>query len=216
MRHRVSTKPLDQVAGLVYLLQTDFIPIYDAKQSPADAWEVLVHYLSPTFRAQLLFNYPEPGNRSRYWLPSWEQVMEDKAIAPCFSDILAGVCRTNNSDADYFYEGPLIESGNVQGLGEVPNEPTPRKGEVVINDANGAPHTLKIVADHMYPIPDGFYALLSCTSGFFPLMKWDNWVVGRIRQDGRFEKLSVFHTADDEEVPLPDLALDRPVKTFLC
>ncbi len=33
MRNRVSTKPLDRVAGLVYLVMTDSIPIYDAEQS---------------------------------------------------------------------------------------------------------------------------------------------------------------------------------------
>ncbi|KAK0476912.1 hypothetical protein EDD18DRAFT_1382898 [Armillaria luteobubalina] len=37
MKRRVSTKPLDKVAGLVYLLRTSSIPIYDTKQSPTDA-----------------------------------------------------------------------------------------------------------------------------------------------------------------------------------
>ncbi len=31
MQHRVSSKPLDKVAGLVYLFQTDTIPIYDTE-----------------------------------------------------------------------------------------------------------------------------------------------------------------------------------------
>ncbi len=55
MQHRVSKKPLDKVAGLVYLLQTYSIPIYDVEQSAADAWEVLVDVMWPEFRAQLLF-----------------------------------------------------------------------------------------------------------------------------------------------------------------
>ncbi len=37
MQTRVSTKPLDKAAGLVYLLQTYSIPIYNAEQSAADA-----------------------------------------------------------------------------------------------------------------------------------------------------------------------------------
>ncbi len=58
MQKRVSTKPLDKVAGLVYLFQTDSIPIYDVEQSAADAWEVLVDVMGPEFRAQLFFFYP--------------------------------------------------------------------------------------------------------------------------------------------------------------
>ncbi|KAK0230046.1 hypothetical protein IW262DRAFT_1488509 [Armillaria fumosa] len=214
MKHRVSTKPLDKVAGLVYPLRTDFIPIYDTKQSPARAWEALVEAMDPCLRAELLFIYPEPGDGRKHWRPSWEQLMVKKVIAPSFGDVGGGVHRTNHSDADY-YESHFIESGNVRGLGEVPHESTPRQGEVVINDANGVPHTLKIVADHTYPIPDSFYTLLGCTS-VSPLLKRDRWVVGQIRQDGWFEKLSVFHSADEEEVHLCDLTLGQQVQTFLC
>ncbi|KAK0230065.1 hypothetical protein IW262DRAFT_1291245 [Armillaria fumosa] len=124
MKHRVSTKPLDKVAGLVYLLQTVSIPMYDTKQSAADAWEVLMDVMGPRFRAQLLFVYPEPGNRSKYWRPSWEQVMTNKAIAPGFIWYRRSACRTNNADA-YYYEGHYIQSGNVRGLGEVQNKLTP-------------------------------------------------------------------------------------------
>ncbi|KAK0230061.1 hypothetical protein IW262DRAFT_1520776, partial [Armillaria fumosa] len=67
MTHRVLTKPLDKVAGLVYLLRTGSIPIYDTKQSAADAWEVLVDLMDPWFRVQLLFMYPEPGNGRKHW-----------------------------------------------------------------------------------------------------------------------------------------------------
>ncbi|KAK0230063.1 hypothetical protein IW262DRAFT_376372 [Armillaria fumosa] len=62
MKHRVSTKPLDKVAGLVYLLRPAVVPVYDAKQSPADAWEVLMDVMGPELQAQLLFLYPEPGD----------------------------------------------------------------------------------------------------------------------------------------------------------
>ncbi|KAK0230037.1 hypothetical protein IW262DRAFT_1425113 [Armillaria fumosa] len=61
MQHRVSTKPLDKVAGLVYILEMRSIPVYDTKQSPADAWDILVDVMQSRFRAQLFFFYPAPG-----------------------------------------------------------------------------------------------------------------------------------------------------------
>ncbi len=42
MQNRVSMKPLDNVAGLAYLLYSDSIPVYDAEMSDEDAWEVLM------------------------------------------------------------------------------------------------------------------------------------------------------------------------------
>ncbi|KAK0421939.1 hypothetical protein EV421DRAFT_1866911 [Armillaria borealis] len=69
MQHRVSTKPLDKVAGLVYLLRTHSIPIYDAEQSEVDAWEVLMEAMVPWNRAELFFYYPEPGSGKKRWRP---------------------------------------------------------------------------------------------------------------------------------------------------
>ncbi len=62
MQKRVSTKPLDKVAGLVHLLRCESVPIYDAGQSVEDAWEVLMDFMWIACRAELLFFYPEPGN----------------------------------------------------------------------------------------------------------------------------------------------------------
>ncbi|KAK0465756.1 hypothetical protein IW261DRAFT_1373567 [Armillaria novae-zelandiae] len=210
MRNRVSTKPLDIVAGLVYLLRTNTIPIYDPMQSAEDAWEVLTDVMRPTYRAQLLFFYPEPGNGSKNWCPSWEQLMTSKTISPRFTGHLSGV--ENERSADY-YMGHFIESGLVWGLGDVPNELTPRQGELVFNDDDGDTCTLKIVADHAYSIPDGVYTLLGCNN--VPLSR-DHWVVGQMRQDGRFEKLSVFRSARDEEQHLHHLKLGRLFPIYLC
>ncbi|PBK62011.1 hypothetical protein ARMSODRAFT_943371 [Armillaria solidipes] len=211
MQHRVSTKPLDKVAGLVYLLKTDSIPIYDVEQSAADAWEVLVDVMRPELRAQLLFFYPEPGNGKKCWRPSWEQVMSNKVIAPGFTGYPGMVCRTDNPDADY-YEGYHIESGNVRGLSEVPRESWPRQGELVLKDVTGEPHTLKIVADHGYPIPDGVYTLI----GWYGFISGSElWVVGQLREDGMFQKLSVFCSAADEQARLRHLGIEK-TKIVLC
>ncbi len=80
MQNRVSAKPLDRVAGLVYLLQLDFIPIYEAEQSPEDAWEILVDAMKPENRTELLLYYPEPGNGNKCWRPSWQQAMMNNVI----------------------------------------------------------------------------------------------------------------------------------------
>ncbi|KAK0430571.1 hypothetical protein EV421DRAFT_2090758 [Armillaria borealis] len=213
MRHRVSTKPLDKVAGLVYRLRTDSIPIYDTEQSEGDAWEVLMDVLWPSFGADLLFFYPEPGNRSKCWRPSWEQIMTNESMAPRFNEYPGEVYRTEDSDADWYAEGFRIESGDVRGLAEVPEEPKRRQGVLVFKDMTGAPHTLKIVAPHAYPIPDGLYTLI-CYAG--RLRSTDLWVVGQLREDGKFKKLSVFRSADDEQVRFVELALEKPVKIFLC
>ncbi|KAK0499354.1 hypothetical protein EDD18DRAFT_1349534 [Armillaria luteobubalina] len=209
MCNRVSTKPLDKVAGLVYPLDPDVIPIYNAKQSPEEAWEVLMDVMGSEYEAQLLFFYPEPGDGKKLWRPSWQQVTSDRIVVPQYY-FLDKMNRTEDPDIDC-YTGYCIKSGTVRGLGEVPNEPTPRHGEVDINDDNGAPHTLRVIADHMHPIPDGVYMLLACNGLGNP----DPWVLGQIRQDGRFEKLSVFHSADDA-APLYSLQLHRYVKTALC
>ncbi|KAK0467642.1 hypothetical protein IW261DRAFT_1406997 [Armillaria novae-zelandiae] len=212
MQHRVAVKPVDKVAGLVYLLPTDTIPIYDAEQSEADAWEVLMDVMEPWFRAELLFFFPEPGNGRRYWRPSWEQVMTKKLIPRSFAWYPDKVYRMEDLDADY-YQGYRITSGNVQGLGEILDELDTRQGELAFNDITGTRHTLKIVAEHEYLIPDGLYALIGCV-GRFP--RSDLWVVGELREDGVFKKLSVMHSSDDEQVKLMDLALGQRVKIFLC
>ncbi|SJL06505.1 uncharacterized protein ARMOST_09844 [Armillaria ostoyae] len=122
MQNRVSTKPLDKVAGLAYVLRVDPIPIYDPRQLEANAWEVLVDAMLPGKHAELLFYYPH-GPRSD-WLPE-------------------EVSRTKDPDADWCC-GYRIESGDVRGLAEVPKEGKPRLGELVFRDAAGSLHTFKI------------------------------------------------------------------------
>ncbi|PBK63541.1 hypothetical protein ARMSODRAFT_861378, partial [Armillaria solidipes] len=74
MQPRWSTKPVDKVAGLVYLMYSEYVPIYDKDQSEEDAWTALINVTQDWFRADL-FLYPEPGNGNNYWRPSWDQVM---------------------------------------------------------------------------------------------------------------------------------------------
>ncbi|KAK0447574.1 hypothetical protein EV421DRAFT_2017216 [Armillaria borealis] len=193
----VSTKPLDKVAGLVYLLRTDSIPIYDAEQSQADAWEVLMDVMAPGFRAEFFFFYPQ----RRGWKQVLATVMATRQVS-----------RREETDVDC-YMGYRIESTKVRSLGEVPTEGVPRRGELVLEDGTGVPQTVKIVADHTYPIPDGSYTLICCDAdGELPT---DIWVVGRLREDGTLEKFSVFSSAEDEEVNVRKLGFEQ-VNTVLC
>ncbi|PBK62317.1 hypothetical protein ARMSODRAFT_1024926 [Armillaria solidipes] len=194
MQNRISTKPLDKVAGLVHLLWTEPIPIYDAEQSEADAWDVLTHAMCDQFRAELFFFYPQPGDGRKCWRPSWKQVMMNKFIALDPDLCLHVVYTTEDPDVDW-HDGCHIV-GDVQGLAEVPKEGKPRQGELVFKDPTRSPHTFKIVADHAYPIPDGTYTLLG--SSVYASSHY--WVVGQLREDEKFEKLSIFHLADDEQV----------------
>ncbi|KAK0421706.1 hypothetical protein EV421DRAFT_1915732 [Armillaria borealis] len=160
MQDQVSTKPLDKVAGLAYPLQTESIPIYDAEQSDADAWEALMDVMSSTRQAELLFHYPEPGNGKKCWQPSWEQVTTRKTISHFhWHGGHVEVDRMEDRNADR-YKGFRIDSGYVQGLSEARKELKCRQGELVLKDVIGIPYTVKILADHAYPIPNGFYTLI--------------------------------------------------------
>ncbi|SJL16906.1 uncharacterized protein ARMOST_20436 [Armillaria ostoyae] len=75
MKKRVSTKPLDKVAGLEYLLDLNYLPMYDGSQSEEDAWTALVDAIFKCSWQNLLFFYPEPGDGSRCWRRSWKQIM---------------------------------------------------------------------------------------------------------------------------------------------
>lgn len=123
------------------------------------------------------------------------------------------VGRTEDPDADWCY-GYRIELGDVRSLAEAPKEGKPRHGELVFKDAAGSLHTFKIVARHTHPIPDGSYTLLGSPRWLSSLA---HWVVGRLRENGEFEKFSVFSLVYDEEVKLSRaLELEDEVQTFLC
>ncbi len=211
MQNRVSTKSLDKVAGLAYLLRLKSIPIYNMEVSDVDAWEVLMDAMSPVCRAELFFYYPEPGKGNKYWRPSWQQIMTLKrfVVYPCSWP--GYVKQTENTDADW-YEGFCIHLADVQGLAEGQRDKSCQQGEIVIRDAVGSLHTLKIMAEHTQPIPNGSYTLIGCDDeADLPV---DIWVVGQLREDGKFEKLSVFRSAD-EQVRLRDLSLEKS-RIFLC
>ncbi|PBK58652.1 hypothetical protein ARMSODRAFT_967555 [Armillaria solidipes] len=217
IRDRVCTNPVDRIAGLVYLLVwVDAIPAYYEMQSMEDAWTALVDVLSGRDRAALFFTYPRPGNRNKVWRPSWSQVMNNVEVLP--SNIEAWVERTEDTDSDWVEE-VSIESGYVQGFAEGSHDGKRRHGELIVTDNAGTRHTFKIIADHQYQISDGLYALLGSRQyNFFDHQVLDQyWVVGRRLPERKFEKVSVFQIADNEEMKrLDKLEIATKAKFFLA
>ncbi|KAK0493373.1 hypothetical protein EDD18DRAFT_1024394, partial [Armillaria luteobubalina] len=75
MQNRVSTNPIDRVAGLAIPLLSWMLPAYHESEPLEDAWTVLVNVMHEGNRGELFFWYPEQGDAGKKWRPSWEQVM---------------------------------------------------------------------------------------------------------------------------------------------
>ncbi|KAK0479138.1 hypothetical protein IW261DRAFT_1365394 [Armillaria novae-zelandiae] len=206
MQNRVSSGPLDKVAALAYLLDLRCIPIYDPKMSDADAWQVLMDVMFPQSRSELFFYFPEPGNGRKYWRPSWQQIltMKRSLTSPIW---WGGYVKHGDTDQDW-YEGYFIETADVRGLDEGLEKEKPRQGEMVFKTSTGISFTFKISADHVYPIPDGSYAVAGPSID-------GSWVVGWLRENQKFEKLSVFRLVDGEASHWWDLKLEDR-KISLC
>ncbi|PBK76415.1 hypothetical protein ARMSODRAFT_863459, partial [Armillaria solidipes] len=74
-RNRVSTNPVDKIAGLAFLMLPRQIPAYYESATLEEAWTALVNSMGAYVRAKLFFLCPEPGDIGPKWRPSWDQVM---------------------------------------------------------------------------------------------------------------------------------------------
>ncbi|KAK0227608.1 hypothetical protein IW262DRAFT_1292581 [Armillaria fumosa] len=198
MQNRVSTNPVDKVAGLAIPLLPRMLPAYHESEPLEDAWTALVNVMHKGNRGELFFWYPEPGDAGTKWRPSWEQVMTKPLPANEISNMDVG--RDGETDEDW-YEGPCVEKGLVRGLAPGGAEKVTRRRELIIKDANGIEHTFDIIARHGYPIPEGVYALLGSDSDFDYLPAHTQyWVIGQRLLNEKFEKVSVFEMANTSEV----------------
>ncbi|KAK0449082.1 uncharacterized protein EV420DRAFT_1565829 [Desarmillaria tabescens] len=182
MRNRVSTNPVDKVAGLAYLLRSHTLPAYYESQSLEEAWTVL-----------LLLVYPEPGNAVKRWRPSWDQLMTK--LPPVDSLHPLSVYRDERMDED-LCDGFCIEKALVRGLAMA--EGSDRYGELIAKDVAGIEHGFHITASHMHSIPEDMYTLLIPSHHTIQLPL--SCVAGRRLPGERFEKVSVFEMTDSEEV----------------
>ncbi|KAK0232858.1 hypothetical protein IW262DRAFT_1500159 [Armillaria fumosa] len=216
-KDRISTYPMDKVAGLAYSLLTCSIPAYYESQSLEDAWTALVNVMGEYYRGILLFIYPEPGPGCEKWRPSWKQVME-KSLPKGFFRYIPCVMR--DDDGNDWCEGLHIERGFVRGLAVDGEEGDDRCGELVVEDVHGIAHSFNIIASHQYPIPEDTYTLL----GSNPKFRWKGkkcrsqyWVVGRRLPDKMFEKVTVFEMTDSKEIKqLKKLGLSAKSRSYLA
>ncbi|KAK0232890.1 hypothetical protein IW262DRAFT_1451464 [Armillaria fumosa] len=215
MHDRVSTYPIDRVAGLTFTLRTTAIPSYYENQSLEGAWTALIEEMFVAYRGLLFFTYPEPGNGCKRWRPSWEQVME-KSLPKDIEGSSRPPYVTRGDYGHDWYKGLCIERGLVRGLaveGEG-QEGINRCGELVVEDTDGIPHSFNILAGHQYPIPEDTYTLLG-TATFEPPPQY--WVVGRRLPNMMFEKVSVFTMAGiDEKKRLKKLVLAAESRSILA
>ncbi len=207
MRTRMSAKPLDKVAGMAYVTDVRWLPVYDMVQSEEQAWARLVRAMYPNARADLFFYYPVPGNGANRWRPSWKQVMTQTLPSRGEAAAIGGVDKLGLPTSDIgmtlfiemdLHRGPRIGLGEVCGLADESHDGNPRQGELVVKDGTGASHRIKVVANHQYRIRDGLYTLIGNNGdadGVF--MKY--WVVGYQQKFNRFKKLSVIHIEDEDE-----------------
>ncbi|PBK92092.1 hypothetical protein ARMGADRAFT_1080893 [Armillaria gallica] len=204
MQNRVSSNSLDKVTGLAFPLLSTIIPAYHESESLEDAWTALVDVMYVGNRGELFFWYPESGDASKKWRPSWDQVMKKLLPADKISNMK--VDRDDDTDDDW-YEGPCVGKGFVQGLAAGDAEKVIRRGELIVKP-DGIEHIFNIIACHRYPIPENTYTLLGMETkdsapnhlnDFHPV-RAQYWVIGRRLSDGKFEKVCVFEIADREEV----------------
>ncbi|PBK82952.1 hypothetical protein ARMGADRAFT_1001291 [Armillaria gallica] len=202
MRLRVSTNPVDKIAGMAILLMSSRIPAYYESQSLEDAWTAFMNTTGSQMRGDLFFKYPEPGNAGAKWRPSWNQVLE-KSLSEYDTrgGSYTGVLKLTAADVDRC-RGFCIESGFVRGLAVLGSPGTHQYGELLVEDVHRIQHAFNITATHQYPIPEDTYTLIgpeehSYTYRHTERQRWVQWVVGRRLPGRSFEKLSVLTMAGD-------------------
>ncbi|KAK0438756.1 hypothetical protein EV421DRAFT_1822937, partial [Armillaria borealis] len=182
MQKRVSTNPVDRVAGLAFPLLPSMIPAYHESETLEDAWTALVNAMDPWMRARFLLVYPGVGLRCKKWRPTWDQVMK-QPLPKDVNNLYAYVWRDNRTDEDWL-DGHCIEKGHVRVFDAGSAEGHDRCGELVVKAAGKIARTFKIHVTHQFPIPEDTYTLLGGAL-------YRSWAIGRRLPDQRFEKVSV-------------------------
>ncbi|KAK0474693.1 hypothetical protein EDD18DRAFT_1090383 [Armillaria luteobubalina] len=177
MQDRVSTNPVDKVAGLALLMGTTRVPAYYESQSLGDAWMVLLDMIGRQDRSLLFFQYPGIGLSHKKWRPTWDQVMT--ADLPTNVNYDSGeVWHDDKTDEDWVV-GLCIERGFLQGLDAASADGIDQAGVLVVQDVDRIVHTFKIHVMHQFPIPEDEYTLLCPKSTLTLTTKHPkHWAVG--------------------------------------
>ncbi|KAF7798520.1 hypothetical protein EIP86_009741 [Pleurotus ostreatoroseus] len=202
MRQRSAVNEVDRVAGLAYLLQPTFIPVYKTSQDAENAWSQLMKSMDSVHRAQVLFLYPGPGLRDTEdgtsWIPTWKHLMKGRNVVFPHADLsgLKPVIYIEYANA-YRTHGYLLENCRVQGL-QVRDQPGPtRRGTVSLTGLDMKTYKFSVVADHQYSIPEEPCVMVGNAS-------LENWIVGRFLASGRLQKIAVLKIEFELEGPVYD------------
>ncbi|KAK0219498.1 hypothetical protein EDD85DRAFT_341177 [Armillaria nabsnona] len=190
MQKRVSTNPVDKVAGLAFFLRPMTIPAYHESESLENAWTALVDAMYFGMRVNFLFGYPGAGLGCKKWRPTWMQVMTEPL--PDDGNCYNNYVEYNKETGKDRFMSYCIEKGLVQGLDVRSAEGCDRYGELVVKDANEIAHTFKIHVTHQCLIPKDVYTLLGDFFEWSPSNSGQAWAVGRRLPGQKFEKVSVF------------------------
>ncbi|KAK0474695.1 hypothetical protein EDD18DRAFT_1339112 [Armillaria luteobubalina] len=193
MQNRVSTNPVDKVAGLAIPMDPTVLPTYYESRSLEDAWTALINTTHGWDRGLFLFQYPGVGLGCKKWRPTWDQVMSEPL--PAFIKYFGSVEYDDESDEDWV-DVFCIEKGILRGLDVASTDKgIDRWGELVVKDAAGTTHALKIRVAHQFPIPEDVYTLIygqRFTFSAHTRRDPKNWAVGRRMPEQKFQKVSVF------------------------
>ncbi|KAK0191026.1 hypothetical protein F5146DRAFT_1046806 [Armillaria mellea] len=197
MQKRMSTNPVDKVAGLAFRLFSNSIPAYHETQFLEEAWTALLNSMKAGSQGVLFLWCPESGNAGTKWRPLWDQIMTNPLPDGIYTlDDVDWDEKTN----EYSCNMMCIEMGLVRGLAAVGGGG--RHGELTVKDKAGMEHRFKITATHEYPIPEDTYTLI-LTFHYLHLLtnRYHCYsVVGRSLPGRRFEKVSVLQIFDEGEV----------------
>ncbi|KAK0500924.1 hypothetical protein EDD18DRAFT_1348355 [Armillaria luteobubalina] len=203
MRNRVSTNPVDKIAGVASLMGYNWIPAYYESASLEDAWTASVDSMVESGRMRLFIMCPEPGDGGPKWRPSWEQVMTNPLL-PYLIDLSVPQHVDRNETGDKDWCDAWCIEGFVRGLAVV--EGHDRHGEFIVECDDGI-ERFKVTAAHTYPIPEDIYTLM-----YFICWDGENGnndvphacVIGRSLPGGSFEKVSVLETSDEDLLDLTE------------
>ncbi|KAF9029053.1 hypothetical protein BDZ89DRAFT_740080 [Hymenopellis radicata] len=208
MRHRAATSELDKISGLSYLLGSTRLPPYIATEA---AWWRFLETIAPTYRGDLFFLYPEPGNGKCFWSPSWQQV-KDGPTLPSFAGGVLSLSEKVWYDSSYHiyrHRGYRIDGCLVDGFDHSEGA-VPRTGRVSMVDVKEGKHEFEALAFHAQPILAGEYVLIGSED-------LEHWVIGWSKGEKQVEKVSVLRIVGGEGVieKLKALVLGRLIETGL-
>lgn len=202
MRKRHATKELDRISGLASVSDPQRLPIYDAKQSNEEAWDVLVKSIYEYRRAHIFFWYPVAGYSQYLWLPSWSQLMSGDN--PAADRNLEGLSEIHYNEARDEFHGNfivwddcLVTGLNFPSLGISSESSVVRNGSITFgSQATEGPQHDSVLAYHQIAIDEAIRYTLLLPANYRHLEHSNptdgkRFVIGVRNEVGHFQKLCV-------------------------